>query len=111
MAVAQVIDEVAELTPASIRLAEGIAHASSGDRLGRLMRESMEANPSAYAPVRAAVSARVSDLGGAGQAIGLFMLAADMATAAAVGGDRLDDGDRRELRRLWGDLRSQDSAD
>jgi hypothetical protein len=53
------------------------------------------------------VQAKVDELGGAGQAIGLFMLAADMATTAAVGGDLLADGDCRELRRLWDDLRSQ----
>ncbi len=105
--VAQVIAQVAELSPASIRFAEGIDHATSGDRLGRIMRQSMEENPSAFPPVRAALQAKVDELGGAGQAIGLFMLAADMATTAAVGGDLLEDGDRRELRRLWDDLRSQ----
>jgi hypothetical protein len=67
----------------------------------------MEENPGAFAPVRAAVQTKVNEFGGAGQAIGLFMLAADMATTAAVGGDLLEDGDRRELRRLWNDLRSQ----
>jgi hypothetical protein len=108
MPVAQVIAEVADLTPASVRFAEGIDHATSGERLGGIMRDTMEANAGAYAPVRAAVDAKVGELGGAGQAVGLFMLAADMATTAAVGGDQLDDGDRRELRRLWDDLRSQD---
>jgi hypothetical protein len=108
---AQVIDEAAELTPASIRFAEGIDHASSGDRLGRIMRQTMEEQSGAYGPVRAAVQAKVDDLGGAGNAIGLFMLAADMATTVAVGGDQLDDGDRRELRRLWADLRSQQETE
>ena len=105
--VTQVIDEVGELTPASIRFAEGIDHATSGDQLGRIMQDTMKANPGAYAPVRAVVQSKVDDLGGAGQAIGLFMLAADLATTAAVGGDQLGDGDRRELRRLWVDLRAQ----
>lgn len=103
---AQLIDEAAELSPASIRFAQGIGTATSGERLGRIMRQTMEEQPSAYAPVRAAVQRQVNDLGGAGQAIGLFMLAADMATTAAVGGDSLNDADRRELRRLWNDLRS-----
>lgn len=108
MTVAKVIDEAAELTPASIQFAEWIDHATSGDRLGRIMRETMEATPSAYPPVRSSVQAKVDELGGAGQAIGLFMLAADMATTAAIGSDdQLDDGDRRELRRLWNDLRAQ----
>jgi hypothetical protein len=107
MNVAQVIDEVGELTPASIRFAKGIGHATSGDRLGRIMREAIEMNPGAYASVRATVHRRVDDLGGAGNAIGLFILAADMATAAAVAGeeDRFDAQDEWELRRLWDDLR------
>lgn len=105
--VAQVIAQVTELSPASIRFAEGIDHATSGDRLGRIMRQTMEENPGSFPPVRAAVQAKVDELGGAGRATGLFMLAADMATAAAVGGDLLEDGDGRELRRLWDDLRSQ----
>lgn len=107
MTVAQVVAQAAELSPASIRFAEGIDHASSGDRLGRIMRQTMEENAGAFPPVRVAVQAKVDELGGAGQAIGLFMLATDMATTAAVGGDLLEDGDRRELRRLWDDLRSQ----
>jgi hypothetical protein len=106
--VAQVLDEAAEMTQASIRLAEWIDHATSGDRLGRIMRDAMDANPSAYALVRSTLMAKIDELGGANQAIGLFMLAADMATTAAVAGDdRLDAGDRQELRRLWNDLRSQ----
>lgn len=105
--VAQVIAQVAELSSTSIRFAEGIDHATSGDRLGRIMRQTMEENPGAFSPVRAAVQAKVDELGSAGQTIGLFMLAADMATTAAVPGDLLEDGDRRELRRLWDDLRSQ----
>jgi hypothetical protein len=105
--VARVIAQTAELSPASIRFAEGIDHVTSGDRLGRIMRQTMEENPGSFPPVRAAVQAKVDELGGAGQAIGLFMLAAAMATTAAVGDDLLEDGDCRELRRLWGDLRSQ----
>lgn len=108
MTATTVIDEAAELTSASVRFAEGIDHATSGDRLGRIMRDTMEANPGAYPPVRAAVQAKVSELGAVGQAVGLFMLATDMATTAAIGsGDQLDDGDRRELRRLWDSLRFQ----
>jgi len=110
MTVAQVIAEAAELTPASIRFAEGIDHATSGARLGRIMRHTMEEQSWAYAPVRAAVQRKVDDLGGAGNAIGLYMLAADMATTAAVGGEQLAGGERRELRRLWDDLRSQRAA-
>lgn len=106
--VAQVLNEATKMTPASIRFAEGISHAASGDRLGRMMRETMDAKPSAYASVRSAVHARLDELGGAGQAIGLFMLAADMATTAAVAGDgQLDSSERRELRHLWNELLSQ----
>ena len=83
--VSQVVAQAAELSPASIRFAEGIDHATSGDRLGRIMRQTMEESPGAFPPVRAAVQAKVDELGG----------------------DLLEDGDRRELRRLWDDLRSQ----
>ena len=108
MTVAQVLDEAVEMTQASIRFAEWIDHATSGNRLGRIMRDTMDANPSAYALVRSTLVTKIDELGGAGQAIGLFMLAADMATTAALAGDgRLNASDRRELRRLWNDLRSQ----
>ena len=92
------------MTSASIRFAKNIDHATTGDRLGRIMREAMDKNPGPYQAVRAAVQGRVDELGGAGQAAGLFMLAADMATTAAIGGDTVDESDQRELRRLWDDL-------
>src|SRR6478609_200335 len=106
--VAQVLDEAAEMTHGSIRFAEWIDHATSGDRLGRIMRDTMDAHPSVYGLVRSTLVAKIDELGGADQAIGLFMLAADMATTAAIAADdRVDAGDRQELRRLWNDLRSQ----
>jgi len=106
--VAQVLNEATEMTAGSIRFAQRIGHAASGDRLGRITRETMEAKPGLYASVRSAVQARLNELGGAGQSIGLFMLTADMATTAAVAGDgQLDSGERRELRHLWDELRSQ----
>jgi hypothetical protein len=46
--IAQVLAQAAELSPASIRFAEGIDHATSGDRLGRIMRQTMEENPGAF---------------------------------------------------------------
>lgn len=71
------------------------------------MKATMKAHRGAFASVRSAVDARAWKLGDAGQAIGLFLLAADMATTAALAGDQLQPSDRRGLRRLWDDLRSQ----
>jgi hypothetical protein len=71
------------------------------------MRKSMAAQPAAYARLRAAVEARLAELGGAGAATGLFMLAADMATTASMLSARLTADDRRQLRRLWDELRAQ----
>ena len=80
MAVGRVIDEAGNLTPGSVAFARQIGHASSGDPLGRIVRAMIEKNAGAYAVVREAVHRRVGELGGAGGAEGLFMLAADMAT-------------------------------
>ena len=46
-------------------------------------------------------------LGGADNALGLFMLAADEATTAALPHKELTDADRANLRQLWNDLRTQ----
>lgn len=104
MTIGQLLGEANELTSASIRFARDIDYTSSGDTLGRIVRDTMENNASAYAAVRAVVQQRVDELGGAGQAIGLFMLAADLATTEALIGDQLEVDRRSELRRLWHDL-------
>jgi len=107
MAVQRVLAEAALLPPGSVPRAQHIDYASSGDELGRIMRSAMDENGGAYAAVRGAVQRRVGELGGAGQAEGLFMLAADMATTEALVGEDLDDDQRSELRALWLDLLRQ----
>jgi len=107
MSIGRLLAEADELTPASIAFAREISHASSGETLGRIVRETMESNCGAYSVVRSAVDQRISDLGGAGAAAGLFMLASDLATTEAVVRDRLEGSQRSELRRLWNDLRSR----
>jgi hypothetical protein len=103
--VSRLIAEAKDLSRASIELAEGIDHATSGERLGRVMREMMSADMAPYHALRQAVEARLDELGGVGKEAGLFMLAADMATTAEMA-PRLDGADRRALRRLWDDLRA-----
>jgi hypothetical protein len=107
VSVAALVAEASQLTSGSIQLARRIDHASSGERLGRIVRVTMEENRRAYGTVRVAVEEQVRSLGGAGRSLGLFRLAADMATTAAIGGDQLSRSDRRQLRRLWDDLRTQ----
>jgi hypothetical protein len=107
VSVAYLIDEVGDIDEASIRFARGLSNASTGDRLGRIMNDCMADNPAAYSSLRAAVEQRVNALGGAGEAMGLFMLAADAATTSALPHKELTDADRANLRTLWNDLRSQ----
>jgi hypothetical protein len=107
MSVAHLINEAEDIDERSIRFARGISEASTGERLGRIMTDCMGEHPGAYASVRAAVAERVDALGGAGEAIGLFMLAADTATTSALPHKELTDADRSNLRQLWNDLRSQ----
>lgn len=107
MMVAALIAQADDLAAGSIEFAQGIDHATSGETLGRIMRATMGENAGPYAAVRAAVQRRVDDLGGAGQALGLFMLAADMATTEALVRDDLTVQQRSELRALWNDLRSR----
>lgn len=59
-----------------------------------------------YNRLRQVVQARLEELGGVGKELGLFMLAADMATTAERA-DGLTSADQRTLRRLWNDLRSR----
>jgi hypothetical protein len=110
VSITTLIAQADELTAGSIRSAQGIDRVSSGEVLGQIMRVALEENPGAYASVRSAVQRRVNDLGGAGQAIGLFMLAADMATTEALAGG-LTDPQRSELRALWNNLHSPSCAD
>lgn len=103
MQIAGLINQANNLTPASIQRAQEIDYTTSGDRLGRVMRSTMEESPGPYQRVREAVNERISDLGGAGQAEMLFKLAADMATTAAVAND-IEESERHTLCRLWNDL-------
>lgn len=107
MTIATLTAQADELTTGSIEFAQSIDHATSGETLGRIMRAAMDEKGHAYASVRAAVQRRVDDLGGAGQAIGLFMLAADMATTEVLVRDELTSRQRSELRALWNDLLSR----
>lgn len=111
MSVAPLIEQAGQFTTGSIAFVNGIGHASSGARLGRIMRASMQERPGAYQAVRAAVGERINSLGGAGQSLGLFLLAADMATTAAIADSHLNDDDRRQLRRLWCDLLAREAID
>lgn len=99
--------EAQQFSAGSIAFARGIGHATTGEKLGALLRQGLKEQPGAYNRVRAAVRARLDELGGVGEELGLFMLAADMATTEALYGDRLAASDRRDLRRLWDDLRSR----
>jgi hypothetical protein len=109
MTVAALVEQANRFSSASIEFAEGISHASSGERLGRIMKASMHEHAHAYRMVRVAVEGQIASLGGAGQSLGLFMFAADMATTAAIAGDHLDNGDRIQLRRLWNDLLAREA--
>jgi hypothetical protein len=111
VAIAILIAQADKLTTGSIEFAQSIDHATSGETLGRIMRAAMAENKDTYASVRAAVQRQVDDLGGAGQAIGLFMLAADMATTEVLVRDELTSQQRSELRALWNDLLSRRSVD
>ena len=62
-------------------------------------------HPAAYGATRVAVQARLRELGGVGEELGLFMLAADLATTEAVYARQLGVSERGQLRRLWNDLR------
>jgi hypothetical protein len=104
--VSRLVAEAQDLSPASIELAKDIDHATTGDRLGRVMRETMQGNIAPYNGLRRVVQARLEELGGTGEERGLFMLAADMATTAECA-EGLTPDDRRGLRRLWNDLRSR----
>jgi hypothetical protein len=101
------VTEAQDLKRGSIAFARSIGHASTGEKLGALVRQGLDEQPAAYARVRAAVRARLDELGGVGGELGLFMLAADMATTESVYRARLSAQDRSQLRRLWNDLRSR----
>jgi hypothetical protein len=103
---ARLLAEAAQFSTGSIAFARQIDHASSGESLGRIVRATMEKNAGAYAVLREAVHRRVGELGGAGEAEGLFMLAADMATTETLA-ENLKDDQRAELRALWVDLLSR----
>jgi hypothetical protein len=99
--------EAQQLSQESIAFARGIGHATTGEKLGAVLKQGLREQPGAYNRVRAAVRARLDELGGVGEELGLFMLAADMATTEALYGDRLSASDRTDPRRLWNDLRSR----
>lgn len=97
--VRRLVSEAQDLSRGSIDFAKGIDHATTGDRLGRVMRETMAENMEPYHLLRGVVQRRLEELGGAGEELGLFMLAADMATTAERA-ENLERDDRQTLRRL-----------
>lgn len=101
------LEQVGELSPNSIAFARTIGHASVDGRLAEEVQKAMVRNPEAWARVRAAVQTRLDELGGAGEATGLFMLAADAAATSYSMLAKLTPDERRQLRRLWDDLRAQ----
>ncbi len=107
MTVDLLIAEASEFTAGSVRFAREIDQASTGETLGGILNAAKKDNPGAYVVVQEAVNRRVSELGGAGEAIGLFMLAADMATTESVARSELTGAQRSELRQLWNDLLAQ----
>ena len=105
MSVDRLLEEAAQFSSRSVDFARGVGEASTGESLGRLVKHSLAQRPGAHRAVRAAVTDRVEELEGAGEAIGFFLLAADCATTAAL--ERgLSGQDRRQLRRFWDDLLS-----
>jgi hypothetical protein len=53
------------------------------------------------------VHERLADLGGVRQELGLFMLAADMATTERLKRNQLSADERQQLRALWEELVSR----
>jgi len=101
-----VFTEASQLTEGSIRRADEIDYAASGDRLGPVIKAALEEHPEPFSVVRAATKARLSELGGvSNDKLGLFILACDMATAADVA-EGLGPDDRHQLRCVWEDLLS-----
>lgn len=101
----RVIAEAADLSAASLEFASGIGYASTGETLGALVKGTIADHPGAFGAARAAIRERLNQLGGAGSTTGLFLLAGDMATTEALRGTEIDVNARRQLRRLWDDLR------
>src|SRR3954469_21047705 len=101
----RLLGEVQELTRASIAAARAIEHRGNPGTLGDLVKRGLAERPEAYHRLRIAVHARLAELGEVGRERSLIMLAADMATTAALYGHMLADAERRALRRLWDGLR------
>jgi len=105
--VQRLLQEAQELSAGSIAFARTIGHATTGDRFGKLIRQGLGERRASYNQVRAAVAARLDDLGGVGEERGLFILAADLATTEAIYREQLTSEDQIALRRLWSDLLSR----
>lgn len=103
---AAVAHEAGSLSQQSVDWAKSIDHAATGSRLGRYVQQTEEKYPGAIVAVRNSLDERLSELSGVGEERGLFLLAADCATTAAVH-PHLEDSDRAELRVLWRDLLSR----
>lgn len=106
-AMTPLITEVADISPGSVEFAKGIDYATAGDRLGKVVRASIEEHRPHYNRLRAAVHARLESFGGVGEKEGLFILAADLALTARLQEAQLTSADTRDLRRFWDDLRSR----
>jgi hypothetical protein len=104
--VANLIAEAHDLNCGSLARASEIDFATAGTQLGPVVTGLLDKNPAPFTRVRTAVAARLDELGGAGEKVGLFMLAADMATTKELVGDRLSKDERSQLRDLWDHLRT-----
>jgi hypothetical protein len=98
---ANLMAEAGELSRGSLARAADVDFATAGSRLGPVVTVLLEKNPEPFTRVRATVAAHLDEFGGAGEKVGLFMLAADMATTNDLVGDRLSAEERRQLRNLW----------
>jgi hypothetical protein len=81
--------------------------ATTGDRVGKLIRQGLGERRAFYDEVRAAATARLDELGGVGPERGLLLMAARLATAEAIDREQLTCEDQIALRRLWSDMRSR----
>lgn len=104
-AASSLVGEAQQLSRASLDRAQHVDYATAGTRLSPLMQSAMSRDLRPYQHLRAAVEARLTQLGEMGEKRGLFMLAADMAMTEELLSVSLNARDQRNLRQLWDHLR------
>jgi hypothetical protein len=100
VSLSSVAAETHGLTRDSVERARGIDFATAGSRLAPHVEAALDTHGQAIDAVRSAVDAALATLGPVGGERGLFYLAADCATTAAID-PTLTGADRAELRELW----------